>query len=276
MSTAHTLCLLAIGILLALLYGPLVPARAHANALKGNGHRILLETDHLVYAIGTDGLNRAFQDRRTGKDHLDTTDPGHFMAVQKDGQWIGSTAVELARGFLYVTFGDSDIRAKVHIRIRSEYLTLELTAVNDHTITSLQLAHLPLTLTQHISYSLASCRDDEYAAAVIPLNIETHAYPVRGPRPLLIGHADQAVRLEGARIAILGCPTDLLLDRIEQVEIENGLPHSTLGGVWARRSPEHRSPTPTSSCIPTGDASCPETSGPRTPSSPRRPPQMAS
>ena len=238
MSTVHTLCLLAIGVLLALLSGPLASARAHADAPQRDGSRILLETDHLVYVIGRDGLNRAFQDRRTGKDHLDTTDPGHFMAVQKDGQWIGSTAVELARGFLYVTFGDSGIRAKVHVRTLPGYLTLELTAVNDHTITSLQLAHLPLTLTQHISYSLASCRDDEYAAAVIPLNIETHAYPVRGPRPILIGHADQAVRLEGARIAILGCPADLLLDRIEQVEIENGLPHSTLGGVWARRSPE--------------------------------------
>ena len=194
MSTVHTLCLLAIGVLLALLSGPLASARAHADAPQRDGSRILLETDHLVYVIGRDGLNRAFQDRRTGKDHLDTTDPGHFMAVQKDGQWIHSTAVELARGFLYVTFGDSGIRAKVHVRTLPGYLTLELTAVNDHTITSLQLAHLPLTLTQHISYSLASCRDDEYAAAVIPLNIETHAYPVRGPRPILIGHADHPFR----------------------------------------------------------------------------------
>lgn len=200
--------------------------------------RIVLETTHLVYAVGTDGLNQAFQDQRTSQNYLDTGDPGHFMSVQKDGQWIGSTAVELTRGFLYVTFGDSGIWAKIHVRTLPNYLTLELTVVNDHTITSFELAHLPLRLTKYIGQSLTSCRDDEYAAAVIALNIETNSYPTRGERAVLIGHADREVRLEGAKIAVLGCPTKSLLDIIEQIEIENGLPHPTLGGVWARKSPE--------------------------------------
>ena len=75
-------------------------------------------------------------------------------------------------------------------------------------------------------------------AAVIPLNIETNSYPAPGKPAVLTGHADRAVRLEGAKIAVLGCPTDKLLDTIERIEIDNGLPHPTLGGVWARRSPE--------------------------------------
>ncbi|MFH1266370.1 MAG: hypothetical protein ABIK89_11645, partial [Planctomycetota bacterium] len=70
------------------------------------------------------------------------------------------------------------------------------------------------------------------------MNIETHSYPTRGKPAVLTGHADAAVRLEGAKIAVVGCPTEKLLDAIERVEIQNGLPHPTLGGVWARRSPE--------------------------------------
>jgi len=205
---------------------------------RAEDDRIVLETAHLVYAVGTDGLNQAFQDRLTHKNYLDMTDPGHFMSVQKDGQWIGSTAVEWDRGFLYVTFGDSGIWAKIHVRAFPNYLTLELTAVNAHTMTDIQLVRLPLKLTKYIGGSLTNCRDDEYAAAVIALNIETHCYPTRGEQVVLTGHADREVRLEETKIAVLGCPTESLLDIIEQIEIENGLPHPTIGGVWARKSPE--------------------------------------
>jgi len=215
---------------------PTAGAEENKPGVRAKGDRIILETNHLVYVVGTDGLNQAFQDRCTSQDHLDTTDTAPFMSVHKDGKWIASTAVELARGFLFVTFEDSGVMAKVHVRTFPNYLTLELTAVNDHTIGSLQLARLPLTLTQTISGSLTSCRNDEYAAAVIPANLETHSPSER--QPLLTAYADGAVRLEGAKIAVLGCPTAALLDIIEQVEIENGLPHPTLGGVWARKSPE--------------------------------------
>ncbi len=206
--------------------------------VRADSSGVLLRTEHLVYAIGKDGINRAFQDRRTGRSYLDTGDPGHFMAVQKGGAWVGSTAVELADGFLLVRFGDSGIRAKVGVRCLPTCVTLELVNASDQGITSVRLARLPLTLTQHVSSTLTSCRNDEFAAAVIPLNIETNSYPTPGKPAVLTGHADRAVRLEGAKIAVLGCPTDKLLDTIERIEIDHGLPHPTLGGVWARRSPE--------------------------------------
>ena len=206
--------------------------------VRAESSGVVLQTDDLVYTIGNDGINRAFQDRRTGRDYLAESDPGHFMYVQKDEAWIGSTAVALADGSLSVTFGDSEIGAKVAVRSLPSYLTLELTAVSDQAVTSVRLARLPLTLAEHVSHSLTCCRNDEYAAAVIPLNIETHSYPTRGNPAVLTGHADAAVRLEGAKIAVLGCPAEKLLDSIERVEIDNGLPHPTLGGVWARRSPE--------------------------------------
>ena len=208
--------------------------------MRSAGDRIVLETEHLAYVVGTNGLIAGFQDRRSGQDYLDTTAAAPFMFVHKDGKAIASTAVELAQGFLYVTFGDSGIVAKIHVRTFAKYLTLELTAVNDRSITSLQLARLPLTLTKYVTHSLTCCRDDEYAAAVIPANLETHVETdsIGTGKPLLTAFADAAIRLEGAKIAVLGCPTSAFLDIIEQVEMENGLPHPTLGGVWARKSPE--------------------------------------
>ncbi len=232
--------------------------------VRAQGDRIILQTDHVVYAVGTDGLNKAFRDRQTRQDHQAATGPVPFMAVEKDGQWIGSTAVKWARGFLHVTFADTGIRAKVHVRAFANYLTLELTALNDHTISEIHLVRVPLDITQTIGSGLTHCRDDNYAAALIPLNIETHSYAVSlepavpgepipgmvfkgarahvGPRggdlPVLIAHADRRIRLDGAKVAVIGCPTESLLDIIEQVEIDNGLPHPTIDGVWARRSPD--------------------------------------
>lgn len=213
-----------------------VVQEAQRAGVRTAGNLLFLETEDLTWAVGIDGRNHSFVDRRTGKNYLAAPEP--FMQVLVEGQWFGSTSAALERGFLYVEFGDSGVWAKIHVRALPRYLTLELTAVNDHQIISFQLAHLPLTLTRQVSSSLSSCRDEEYAAAVIPLNLETTSSPSRGPHTLLVGQADQEVRLEGAAIAVLGCPTPDLLDIIEQVEIENGLPHPTLGGVWARRSPE--------------------------------------
>lgn len=118
------------------------------------GDHILLENGHVVYAVGTDGLNKAFVNKRTGRDHLDSADSVPFMAIEKDGQWHGATGPQ----------GDE--------------------------------------------------------------------------RPVLIAHADRRVGLDGEKVAVIACPTKSLLDIIEQIEIENGLPHPTIDGVWARRSPE--------------------------------------
>ena len=235
-----------------------------AAGVRADGERIVFETDHVTYMVGSDGLNKAFIDKRSGRNHLDDTAAVPFMFVEKDGKWSPSTAVEWLGGFLRVTFADTGVWAKVHARGLGNYLTLEVTAVSGQGVSEIHLVRVPLDITQTIGSSLAHCRDESYAAAIIPLNIETHCYvaplkrvvagqpppamvyggarghvgPRDGQHPVLIAHADHRLRLDGAKVAVLGCPTNKLLDIIEQIEIENGLPHPTIDGVWARRSPE--------------------------------------
>ena len=194
---------------------------------------IHLETDSLVYEIGADGLNHAFRIRQTGENLL--AKPSNFMSVEKDGRRTGSTAVEREGENLHVKFGESGVDAQVRVKTLANYLTLELISISDPNVSSVELANLPLTLTEYVSHTLASCRNDEYAAAVIPLNIATHS---RGEGSVLIAESDRRVRLEGTKFAIVGCPTRDLLRRIERIELDNGLPHPTLGGVWARNSRE--------------------------------------
>ena len=236
---------------------------ARAAGVRIQSDRILLQTDHVTYAIGRDGLNKSFTDHRSGAELLDAA-AVPFMFVSRDGVWTPSTALEWDSGFLQVTFADTGIRAKVHTRVFPNYLTLELTAINDQRISEVQMVRLPLTITQSIGSNLVHCRDSSHAAALIPLNMETHCYvaplqrsgvdqppapmayggarghigPKDGQHPVLIAHADRRLRLDGAKVAVVGCAPDTLLDVIEQIEVENGLPHPTLEGIWARRSPE--------------------------------------
>lgn len=205
--------------------------------------QVVLKTDHLTYVIGANGLNDAVLDPAAEKNYLDSSNPPYFMTIEKNGKRIGSTVVTVNGGFLLVGFGNSGVVARVRALSRPHYLTFELTSINDQSVSVVELAALPLRLAQaqSVSRSLASVRNDDYAVAVVPLNLETHSDSKQvGGVALLRAVADRRVGLEGAKIAVLGCPAKDLLNRLEQIEIDNGLPHPTLGGIWARKSPEQK------------------------------------
>ncbi len=223
----------AVRILGVLLFFSSFTANAAVAARLVEGGGIELGTDSVVYVIGEDGLNRAVRDRRSGKDYLKFQSP--FMSIRKDGREIGASSVKWNRGVLTVNFGDSGVEARVRVAVLPSFLTFELVSIAGGSISAVKLSNLPLTLNQYIGATLASCRNDDYAIAVIPLNIQTHSGSAKA---VLTVEADSRVRLEGTKFAMVACPTAKLLDRIENIELTYGLPHPTLGRIWARKSPE--------------------------------------
>lgn len=226
----HRACVRILGLLLLCGSFGVNPGIAAGSV---SGGVIELKTDSLVYVIGEDGLNRSVRDRIGGDEYLKL--PSTFMSIVKDGRRTGSSSVKLNQGFLNVKFADSGVEAKVRVAVLPSFLTFELISLSDHSVSTVELTNLPLTLNKYIGATLASCRDDEYAVAAIPLNMETHSSAAKA---VLTVEADKRVLLEGTRFALVGCPTGKLLDRIERIELAYGLPHPTLGRVWAHRSPE--------------------------------------
>jgi hypothetical protein len=202
--------------------------------------KIILRNAHLSLALSTDGLVSHFKPAHPGKNYLDSAAPHHFMSVRdKAGAVSTSTEIAFRDGFLRLTFGASGIVARVHVRLLPTYMTFELVALSNHALTRVELINLPLTLTPNLNSRLTACVSSEYAAAVIPLNIDTHSrLDPQAAYTSLIAEADGRVRLEGARFAVVGCGTPMLLTTIEKIEQDNGLPHPTLSGVWAKKSPE--------------------------------------
>jgi hypothetical protein len=196
---------------------------------------MVFQAGRLAYEIGTDGQSRALRDPRTGKDYLLRQSP--FMSIDIGGRSIGSTSVTRDEQGLRVGFGDTGVEAHVMVRsLPGGYLTFELVSTDGRpTVARVELLRIPVTLTKSVSRTLASCRDDEYGAAVVPLNKETHS---SAEKAVLVAEADSRVRLAGAKAALVGGPAAELLTRIERIERDQALPHPTLGGVWARKSPE--------------------------------------
>lgn len=233
---------------------------------KISGDRIIFENNFVSYAIGTDGLNKSFVDKRTGKDYLDNNFKTNFMSIDLGQRYTAASKIEYVNNYLLLTFGATKIRARIHVRILPEYITFEIISISDQSVLEFQLANLPLTCTESKGTNLTCTRDKNYAGCIIPLNMEIGSKvqvnamreaSAQGPSGLsvdvvkitkqekissnsLIAWCERNLRLTGSKVAVIGCPSDNLLNIIEQVEIENGLPHPTIGGVWARKSKEVR------------------------------------
>jgi hypothetical protein len=138
------------------------------------------KTDQLVYSVGSNGSSQAIH--LTGSHDNYLIKPAPFMSVQIDGKRTASSAIEHRGNALQVEFGNTGVEASIRVRELPQYLTFELLSITGPAVSSIDLASLPLTLAKYVSRTLASARDDDYAVAVIPLNLATHNWP--GPSSL--------------------------------------------------------------------------------------------
>lgn len=60
--------------------------------------------------------------------------------------------------------------------------------------------------------------------------------------PQAVIPANPEGKLVGSAIALFGVAPQKVLDILEKIELQEGLPHSTINGVWVKRSPEANKP----------------------------------
>jgi len=210
--------------------------KPRAPALRGDA--IVLENPLCRYEIGIDGKNRALVCLADGKDY---GVPGQPFMIAGEGQksWP-SSKVELSGDSLTVSFAPSGIQVTARVRIRPRYFTLSIDKVSGPTLDWLQLCNLRVKMAGHAGALVNAVWDDRFAACVLACNDRTDC----GSHGVPTARAYREFGIEGAKVAILGVPTggpdsaSKLLDAIEVVELEQGLPHPTINGVWIKRAPE--------------------------------------
>jgi len=220
---------------------------------------IVMETSVAEYRVGLDGDNRSLVNKDDGMNYLSET-PAEFMRVHKDGKPYRSTAVVLVGDVLEVTFGSSGVRAWIKVIAKPEWIVYEVVRT-EGTFDSLRLLNLGMDLKdRRLGAIVNACFDDEFGVSIqaLNLNIDSRPYDRVGnslvpedfveagrqyfQQPnsvILTATLFPQLPIDGsARVAVVTAPGEDLKGAISRLELETGLPHPRLDGVWGKVSPE--------------------------------------
>jgi hypothetical protein len=217
---------------------PFAPLLLFALAMQASADAVVLRNDVCRYEIDSHGLNRALVDLASGTDHCAPGQP--FMVLGRGARTWPSSRVELTGEVLSVSFGDSAVQVKAQVGVHPRYFTLSIADVSGGAADWLQLCNLRVKLDKNVGTLVNAAWDDRFAVCVLACNDRTDG----GSHGVLSARAYREFGINGAKVAIVAVPTGppdppaRLLDAIETVELEQGLPHPLKNGVWIKRAPE--------------------------------------
>lgn len=198
------------------------------------GEEVVFETKGCTYAVGLDGANRRFVDRRTGHNHYPASSPSFFATLNKNGRQYPGAVTSYQTGRLALQFGDSGSTAVIGVEPREDYLTFEVLALsNEEGITGLSLLNLQLDLLGEPAES--------FAATAVDLNIHTFNSAIPGFNRQLQVYGNPQDGFVGMKCAVIGGPGLALANTLKKViRDQPQLPQTNLGGPWAAEAPAVR------------------------------------
>ena len=199
---------------------------------------ITLECQYFRYVIGSDGRNSGFIGKQSGMDYLLKDQPSWVLTIAKRGHTYPPASCSYANGKLLSEFPDAGVRLVCDVGVHASYLTIAVSSVEGDGVDQITLSNLRLHFYQHVSRVLNGGWDDRFAAAVLALNLKTNAAGQSSDEAVMWSACYSKLGLIGAKIALLGCPTDQLRPVIKEVVTAERLWHSDLGGAWALDTPQ--------------------------------------
>ncbi len=206
-------------------------------AESGPGSPVVLETDLLRLRLSAAGVLEEFRDRLSGVDYVDAAAPAPLCIARIAGAVVPAIRIEAAGDRLRVRFAEPSVNVVLRVERQPRYLTVTVERVDGKGLEVLQFCDLRLRLTASVGTLLNLVQGESFGACLLACNERTNASSVADPGARLRAEAYAEFGLEGARFALIGAPRDQIPGIIEQVEIEQGLPHPTLDGQWLRQHP---------------------------------------
>ena len=193
----------------------------------------VFETRTARLAIRADAVATSLTEKQSGRELLR---PGNlaFAAVRKAGRVFPASAADRRGDLLHVTFGTSGVDADYRITALPDYIVVELTAFHGDGIEEIRLMQLNVSLAN--AGGILSLRwDDEFAVCLMGLSAQVDS-TVAGQG--LRASVYPAFSMLGERVAIIAAPTPRFHDMVGKVEQDFRLPSPTIGGTWAKMSPD--------------------------------------
>jgi len=200
---------------------------------------IVLESEYVKYAIGRDGKNLGFVDKRTGKDYLAPAGKRAFLTLKKAGADLAPTACRYAEGKLSVEFAKPGVTVVVRVVSRPRYFVFEIESASDPAVEEVSLLNLAVTSSDRVSGMSGVASDADFAVALRTLNLQMLG--VVGGRPAALSAVGyRKYGLRGGKVALAGCPTAAIREVLKEMLQAEGAVWSPLGGPWALDAEENR------------------------------------
>jgi hypothetical protein len=220
------------------------PAIFSFSTEGANEPAMVLENDFVKYVIGADGRNRSFIDKRTGRDYCRRDLATAFLCLKKNGKTYVPSRCSPSGHQITTEFSEPGATVTCRVRVQPRYFTIEVTRVAGEEVEELTLADLRLEITKHLGKIANVAWDDQFAVAVMALNLRTNAGGKCDaglkcdPQARLWSACYRKLGMEGAKIALLGCPAPQLRQVIQEMVSHEGFIRSEVGGAWALDAPE--------------------------------------
>ncbi|MFA6245018.1 MAG: hypothetical protein WC655_29005, partial [Candidatus Hydrogenedentales bacterium] len=205
------------------------------TSLGAEAQPLVFQTDSFRYVLSPNATSVAFEDLATGTNYCNTESAQPFATWIDDAAHVATSArVEGDR--LVVQFADGGREAAFRVTARKRRIEFELVALQGSvdTLRELHFAVIPL--------NLSGTPEEPFAVSPLALNVDTYCAEIPGHTATLTGAKCFAqLRMEGAALAIIACPSEELRDALKDAITETeALPKSSNGGPWALDSEINR------------------------------------
>ncbi|MEW6751408.1 MAG: hypothetical protein AB1505_10585 [Candidatus Latescibacterota bacterium] len=210
-----------------------------ASAVAGGGAAqmlpVVLENELARISLSSDGTVTEVVDRRSGRNHAAAAVP--MVSAYRDSSTCLPRSVRRTRAQLEVAFAEPEARAVLRVTEHPRYFTLTVSWTDLQGIEWLEFCRLSVIANGGLGTLLNVAWDDGFAVCVLSLSDRTHTFVEQPEHAELRARCYPEYGLDGARIAVIAAPREQLPEIIEEVEVEQGLPHPLLDGQWLRSHP---------------------------------------
>ena len=200
---------------------------------------IVFETSFFRFAVDPNGRNQSFVDKKTGKDYI-ARDTQTFALVSRGHQTEPTSACVRTGDLVTLFFQASEAKVVLRATPKANYIVFEIVSVSDPAIDEVCFAAVRLDLPGRVSTISGIAASEEFAVSARALNLKVNLRLDGGSKPFLRLTASARRGLVGAKVALVGCPTENLRSILQEVVRSEGLPYSPLGGPFALDAEENR------------------------------------
>lgn len=202
------------------------------------GQDLLVETHSVRFVLEANGSIKSLLEKGKAHEWL-ATEPRAFASVRKAAKYHPAASLTRDGELWRVDFGRAQVQADFRITTAAHYVVFELVRVQGDGVEEVRFGQMQVTCRETAGSWLGAYWNEQFAVALLGLSDRVHVQLLGNG--VLAASVYPEFGMEGQRAVLVAAPKSQLLDIVQEVERDFGLPSPRLGGQWAKTSRAVRS-----------------------------------